>query len=125
MECPVCKEPMIILELDEVEIDYCPECSGIWLDSGELELLLGEAGESLALEKAEVSEKKLRCPICMRKMGKVYIGSEKVLVDSCPSGHGLWFDEGELNQVICSASGAESRIASLLKSMFENLEKTK
>ncbi|AQQ09061.1 hypothetical protein L21SP3_00859 [Sedimentisphaera cyanobacteriorum] len=123
MECPVCKEPMIILELDEVEIDYCAQCSGIWLDSGELELLLGEAGESLALEKAEVGEKSLRCPICMRKMKKVYMGSEKVLIDSCPAGHGLWFDEGELHQVILAASGPESRIASLLKSMFEDLEK--
>ena len=33
---------MITLELEDVEIDYCTECGGIWLDAGELELLLGE-----------------------------------------------------------------------------------
>ena len=40
MKCPVCKEPMIVLELDEVEIDYCTSCGGIWLDAGELDLLI-------------------------------------------------------------------------------------
>ena len=43
MDCPVCKNSaMIVLELDEVEVDYCTECEGIWLDEGELELLLGD-----------------------------------------------------------------------------------
>jgi len=42
MDCPVCKNAMITLELQEVEIDYCTDCGGIWLDAGELELLLGE-----------------------------------------------------------------------------------
>ncbi|MHC4733577.1 MAG: TFIIB-type zinc ribbon-containing protein [Planctomycetota bacterium] len=42
MDCPVCKNAMITLELQEVEIDHCIECGGIWLDSGELEMLLGE-----------------------------------------------------------------------------------
>jgi Zn-finger nucleic acid-binding protein len=32
---------MITLELADVEIDYCTDCGGIWLDAGELELLLG------------------------------------------------------------------------------------
>ena len=34
---------MIALELAEVEVDYCTACGGIWLDAGELELLLGNA----------------------------------------------------------------------------------
>lgn len=40
MICPVCKEPMVVLELDQVEIDHCINCGGIWFDAGELELLL-------------------------------------------------------------------------------------
>ena len=32
MDCPVCKNAMIVLELAEVEVDYCTDCSGIWLD---------------------------------------------------------------------------------------------
>ena len=43
MDCPVCKDSaMIVLEMDEVEVDYCTECEGIWLDAGELEILLGD-----------------------------------------------------------------------------------
>ena len=52
MDCPVCKNAMIVLELDEVEVDYCTECEGIWLDAGELELLLGDAARSEALLKS-------------------------------------------------------------------------
>ena len=40
MRCPACSNPLIVLELDEIEIDYCTSCEGIWLDSGEVELLL-------------------------------------------------------------------------------------
>ena len=40
MICPVCKNPMVVLELDQIEIDHCLNCGGIWLDAGELELLL-------------------------------------------------------------------------------------
>ena len=40
MNCPVCKNPMVVLELDQIEIDHCLHCGGIWLDAGELELLL-------------------------------------------------------------------------------------
>ena len=40
MLCPVCKESMVVLELNEIEIDFCTRCSGIWLDAGELELLI-------------------------------------------------------------------------------------
>jgi Zn-finger nucleic acid-binding protein len=36
---------MIILELDKVEIDHCLLCGGIWLDEGELELLLEGTSE--------------------------------------------------------------------------------
>jgi len=34
MICPVCKKPMLVLELQQIEIDYCQECGGIWLDEG-------------------------------------------------------------------------------------------
>jgi Zn-finger nucleic acid-binding protein len=45
MKCPVCHELMMVLELEKVEIDYCVLCRGIWLDEGELEMLLESAGQ--------------------------------------------------------------------------------
>lgn len=41
MKCPVCKDVTLLTsEKKGVEIDYCPECRGIWLDRGELEKLV-------------------------------------------------------------------------------------
>ena len=41
MKCPHCKEPNLVLaERQGIEIDYCPECRGIWLDRGELDKIL-------------------------------------------------------------------------------------
>jgi Zn-finger nucleic acid-binding protein len=41
MKCPVCTGvDLKIAERQGVEIDYCPECRGIWLDRGELDKIL-------------------------------------------------------------------------------------
>ncbi len=40
MNCPVCHDPMVVLEWDQAEVDHCLSCKGTWLDRGELELLL-------------------------------------------------------------------------------------
>ncbi len=35
MLCPVCSAQMLTLESERIKVDYCRECSGAWLDSGE------------------------------------------------------------------------------------------
>lgn len=127
MICPVCKEPMVVLELDQVEIDYCTSCEGIWLDSGELELLFETEDERKKLldtlhEDPEHPEKQYKCPICNKKMVKVYVGEQKeVLIDKCKKEHGLWFDKGELKSVVDLGSDhKENKIVNLLKEMFES-----
>lgn len=41
MKCPSCKETSLVLsERQGIEIDYCPECRGVWLDRGELDKIL-------------------------------------------------------------------------------------
>jgi Zn-finger nucleic acid-binding protein len=65
---------MIVLELEEVEIDHCLKCGGIWLDSGELEMLLIDADErddlltKMSIDESS-SEKIHKCPICLKKNG--------------------------------------------------------
>lgn len=49
MPCPVCKIPLVMSERQGVEIDYCPQCRGVWLDRGELDKIVERAaGESQA-----------------------------------------------------------------------------
>ena len=44
MNCPHCPDTKLVLsERQNVEVDYCPECRGIWLDRGELDKLLDKA----------------------------------------------------------------------------------
>lgn len=44
MKCPKCGEDLKEINYQNVMIDICHECEGIWLDHGELELLVqGEA----------------------------------------------------------------------------------
>ena len=48
MKCPVCKDVTLLMsEKKGIEIDYCPECRGIWLDRGELEKLIEKENESV------------------------------------------------------------------------------
>ncbi|MBB4642494.1 TFIIB-type zinc ribbon-containing protein [Rhizorhapis suberifaciens] len=40
MPCPVCSVALVMSERQGVEIDYCPQCRGVWLDRGELDKIL-------------------------------------------------------------------------------------
>ena len=131
MDCPVCKNAMITLELQEVEIDYCTGCSGIWLDAGELELLLGEPEKAASLLDSfkidsVTSEKTRKCPICRKKMQKVIVGSSKptLLIDKCRKADGLWFDKGELHDIFERAHlDKDNKIQKLLTDMFAHDQK--
>jgi Zn-finger nucleic acid-binding protein len=126
MDCPVCKSAMIVLELDEVEVDTCCDCEGIWLDAGELELLLGGTSQSETLlgsfQPSKTAEKKRKCPICLKKMDKVLVGEaerKQELIDRCPRSHGLWFDGGELQGILKSGHfDDEGRVQTLLGGLF-------
>ncbi len=128
MNCPVCcNEPMIVLELKGVEIDYCLNCKGIWLDSGELELLIGNDEEtkeflsSFVVIDTLTTERKVKCPICSKKMEKILVGDEnKVRIDKCKNNDGLWFDSGELEEVlkISKLGKNDDKILVLLRDIF-------
>lgn len=127
MNCPVCKKPMVILELQSVEIDHCMFCGGIWLDGGELELLLDNSIEkekllSSFLNDLNNKEAKLKCPICNKNMDKILVGEKKeIVIDRCKNNDGLWFDKGELESVVQLASlGEDNKILILLRDMFSH-----
>ncbi|MHC1775364.1 MAG: zf-TFIIB domain-containing protein [Lentimicrobium sp.] len=40
MNCPNCNVPLVMSERQGIEIDYCPDCRGIWLDRGELDKII-------------------------------------------------------------------------------------
>ena len=119
---------MIVLEMDQVEVDHCPRCGGVWLDAEEMDLLLeGSEGREEIRRRATAetasNERKRRCPICSRRMEKARItreGSEKsILIDRCEKRHGTWLDGGELDALVKLSSFPEAhRIHDFLKAMF-------
>jgi len=40
MKCPVCSVDLTMSERQGIEIDYCPQCRGVWLDRGELDKII-------------------------------------------------------------------------------------
>lgn len=126
MDCPVCKNAMITLELAEVEIDYCTDCGGIWLDAGELELLLGDSEKTEQLLNSfkidpNCTENLRKCPICLKKMQKITIGpsTPALLIDKCTKGDGLWFDRDELQDIFDRAKlDKDNKIKKLLADIF-------
>lgn len=119
MLCPDCRPgEMFVLEFERVEIDYCPSCRGVWLDSGELELIGRRAGalqgELLAaLESAGGGRpsRARRCPVCGKRLEEVRTETATpIVVDRCPRGDGLWFDRGELSAVVRAAGATEDNV---------------
>ena len=50
MKCPTCAIELTMTERQGVEIDYCPQCRGVWLDRGELDKII-ERSASLQREE--------------------------------------------------------------------------
>lgn len=135
MICPACHHAMVIVEHENIELDYCTNCKGVWFDSGELELLL-EAAElenyGIFLDRiinsreASSTEKKRRCPICNKKMKKSYIDEDnQLLVDICKKQHGIWFDGGEVADLLklvsekSAQAGSRGKVLSFLGDVFK------
>ncbi len=110
MICVRCKSTMRKIARDNVLVDRCPDCGGIWLDAGELELLEGGDGfdkqEILIQARKELMDEARRmvtvvglCPKCERsKLHKV--SKRGVELDVCGHCEGIFFDEGELDRVL-------------------------
>jgi Zn-finger nucleic acid-binding protein len=120
---------MIVVEYDDVELDFCTRCEGLWFDSGEIELVAARTGvhskECFSPRSATTNEAKLKCPICNKKMDKRLLGTtEPIIADVCPACDGLWLDKGELEQVLAqqaddAADTVKERLAKQhLRGMF-------
>ena len=44
MQCPIDGTQLVMADRNGVEIDYCPQCRGVWLDRGELDKIIERSG---------------------------------------------------------------------------------
>ncbi len=48
MKCPTCADVTLVMaDRQGIEIDYCPQCRGVWLDRGELDKLIERNGSTV------------------------------------------------------------------------------
>ena len=114
MNCPECNTPTFIhKEYETEEIDICTNCHGVWLDEGEiLSIVKNKVTEFSEQEIKEtvtnafmgipLSERESikACPKCAVKMSPVnYSIDSGVIIDKCPSNHGVWLNHHELEKV--------------------------
>ena len=54
MKCPNCNQTLLMSQRNNIEIDYCPACRGIWLDKGELDKMLEYVDQSISGARPDV-----------------------------------------------------------------------
>ncbi len=51
MKCPTCPDVTLVMtDRQGIEIDYCPQCRGVWLDRGELDKLIEKSTATQSLQ---------------------------------------------------------------------------
>jgi Zn-finger nucleic acid-binding protein len=107
MECPKCRtgemEPIVF---EGVEVNRCPNCGGLWFDTGEAESLkLASAaaidtGDALASIEYDSIEN-VACPRGHGQMETVVNPAMlHIYFEACPVCHGVWFDAGEFTDYV-------------------------
>jgi Zn-finger nucleic acid-binding protein len=105
--CPRCKVALEVKRNDDVEIDVCPECNGLWIDRGEFQVL---TAQSTVYREEKLTKEYSRPPLpdeigyipCVRcgklMVQKNYALISGVITDECGR-HGIWLDNGELEKI--------------------------
>lgn len=56
MKCPNCKDVTLVMtDRNGIEIDYCPECRGVWLDRGELDKIIERSAQNFKTPQDDMS----------------------------------------------------------------------
>ncbi|ACY17190.1 zf-TFIIB domain-containing protein [Haliangium ochraceum] len=120
--CPRCETPELVGRLvDDVLLDECPDCYGIYLDSNALERIIADRRGARADTVLGATPRKtlmptpegpayVKCPDCDTRMNRrIFAPGSGVVIDVCRA-HGTWFDANELPQVIefCMQGGLEA-----------------
>ena len=110
MKCPICKtsEMTAVYTEQGVEVDYCPECEGIWLDRGELFYFTNKPFElqrelNDAIRQAGDSDR--ICPKTGRSMQEIKLLKGRLTLDYSPHSGGIWFDKNELKKLLSLHGG--------------------
>jgi Zn-finger nucleic acid-binding protein len=106
MRCPKCRADMDQIEIDDVVVDRCSACHGLWFDPGEAEKLRNrQAAAALDIGNPETGQAsntidRYRCPRCGGHMIRMVDPQQRhIWYEKCGSCHGSYFDAGEFSDL--------------------------
>jgi Zn-finger nucleic acid-binding protein len=136
--CPRCEHPLASRLIDDIVIDECNRCHGLFLDQiaiqrvvtdrrqARAEALLGELPRGPAVPRLPPSHKMyIKCPVCHVVMNRrQFAAGAGVVIDVCKA-HGTYFDAGELPQILefVMSGGLERAERKQLERMREQLKR--
>ena len=114
MECPKCATVLTKkFYKGMMEVDYCHNCRGMWLDFDELDKLEDVAfdedrykGSLVHRERAAAS----KCPVCGGHLREFQYRLYDLKLEDCPQKHGFWLDAGEDERVLQIMNDQHARI---------------
>lgn len=130
MQCPKCNDTMEVKKIENVEIDVCSKCTGVWFDQNELRKAKDQTDPDLNWMDFEIwkhedrfkfSQKPIQCPKCQIDMVIINYEDSDVEIDYCPQCQGTWLDEGEFNNIIDALNSelANKSIPNYVKASLE------
>ena len=107
MKCPKCGGELVPVVQDNIEVDRCNQCGGLWFDRMEADKLRKARGSANAIDTgdAKVGEQhnqqgKIECPRCHTQMIRmVDLEQHHIWYESCTVCYGRWFDAGEFKDL--------------------------
>lgn len=106
MDCPRDGASLAEAKIDDVVVDHCPDCSGMWLDFAQLERVLSRESRALRhllpeeTPPAQPHDKLLMCPRCHGNLIKMRAMPDTVTYYSCMTCYGRWVDGSEIYSIV-------------------------
>jgi Zn-finger nucleic acid-binding protein len=90
LKCPACQRDLKQHVIEDITVDECKRCGGIWFDAGELDALSPSHIEGIAKEEADFNEDLLGCPVDSNPLLQATL--DGVTLHTCMACNGLWLD---------------------------------
>lgn len=105
MKCPRCSSAMETVQVEDIQIDRCTECGGLWFDEFELADLMAKKGAEgvdtgHANKLNQHSQARLDCPKCSTPMLRMVDAQQPhIWYETCEECGGSFFDAGEFRDL--------------------------
>jgi Zn-finger nucleic acid-binding protein len=123
ISCPKCKAAMEKVKFQNIEVDRCTSCKGLWFDMLEREHLDAMKGsESIDIGPARKEDRaavvRINCPVCHTPMIRmVDLKNRNVWYESCKVCYGVFYDAGEFRK------HKESHVLGFFRDLFNRKER--